>query len=439
LLIKWNDHPEEPYPREFYENLFTEAGSGTNNMVDYFFTMSHETLDLTASEVFGWFTLDRPRTDYVGNAYPLPAGTIDRNGLLDLARNAAASNGVDLSRYYGVVVVANTRTDLCGWLGGKAALCDNDSLSPSLLGQEMGHGYGLQHSRVDGSTNDYQDPWDTMSTASAYEAPSAAYTNIGPGLNAANMSYMGWLDMDRVWTSSSGSFSQQIELRPLHRHDLPGLLAAKLPGTTGGFFVEYRERTAWDASIPRSCVMVHRLQDGHSYRMLNAAGTSDLVVGDTFSSTGDFPWTTTTDVRVDEIREEGHYAKVTVSHRLATVHAPGYEVWQQVLGLIPAGGGGVVIINGQLHPVPPWGPFSEVLRQVAAHQFADQIYDPIVRLGAKKAALSKIMSETSALLADLTETETPPLEGLTEEHERRDTARREAVVQARASERPGSR
>jgi hypothetical protein len=82
----------------------------------------------------------------------------------------------------------NTPTDLCGWIGGRAALCDPGSLQPTALGQEMGHGYGLFHSRVDGSTLDYQDPWDTMSTwDGCYSEPHCDYTLIGPGLCSANM------------------------------------------------------------------------------------------------------------------------------------------------------------------------------------------------------------------------------------------------------------
>ena len=41
---------------------------------------------------------------------------------------------------------------------------------PSLLAHEMGHVYGLQHSRISGSTDDYKDPWDIMSAASVYSA-----------------------------------------------------------------------------------------------------------------------------------------------------------------------------------------------------------------------------------------------------------------------------
>ena len=78
------------------------------------------------------------------------------------------------------VLLASTRTrtpvrirfsgrDLFGGLNG--VVCGDDGansalsgLSPSLLGQEMGHGYGLNHSRREGSTVDYTDPFDVMST-----------------------------------------------------------------------------------------------------------------------------------------------------------------------------------------------------------------------------------------------------------------------------------
>ena len=51
--------------------------------------------------------MDRPRGDYVGNVYPQPDGKLNRNGLLDAAKAAATAAKV--------------------------------------LGQEMDHGYGLDH------------------------------------------------------------------------------------------------------------------------------------------------------------------------------------------------------------------------------------------------------------------------------------------------------
>lgn len=35
-------------------------------------------------------------------------------------------------------------------------------------GQEMGHAFGLERSRQQGSTVDYLDPWDVMSTLNAW-------------------------------------------------------------------------------------------------------------------------------------------------------------------------------------------------------------------------------------------------------------------------------
>ncbi len=161
-----------------------------------------------------------------------------------------------------VVSVAGS-ADLFGILNGMAMVCDSTNLQPSLLGQEMGHGYGLDHARKDGSEDDYQDQWDVMSTSNAYEAPNSDFTQVGPGLNAWNMRSRGWLIESLVWRNSSSTFNEVITLRPLHRLDLSGLLGAELRE----FLVEFRTKEGWDAAIPRSCILVHRFANNHSYLM----------------------------------------------------------------------------------------------------------------------------------------------------------------------------
>src|SRR5262249_48610746 len=180
------------------------------------------------------------------------------------------------------------------------------------------------------------------------------YTLIGPGLNAANMRNMGWLDESRVWKPSSQVFSQQIELRPLHARGLPGNLAAELPGTPGGFLLEFRVAEDWDIAIPRAAVFVRRLDNGTSYRMLGSSSQSDLVVGDTFTAGVDLPWSPYTTVHVDEINVRQHYAKVTVGYRpRARIRIPDLagEIW----GGVAVDGGGVFLVGGKAHPGEPRG------------------------------------------------------------------------------------
>lgn len=408
LLTKWSDNNTEPKPRSFFTDLFTTAGTGSFNMTDYFDTMSHGTLDLSGSTVFGWFTLDQPQTTYVGNTTPGP-GQLGRYELLVAAKAKATAGGVDLSKFYGVVVVMNTPTDLCGWIGGRAALCDSGSCEPTVLGQEMGHGYGMFHSRVDGSTDDYRDPWDTMSTwDGCYYAGDPNYTLIGPGLNAANMRAMGWLDESRVWKPSSAAFTEQIEIRPLHARGLPGHLAIEVPGAAGGFLVEFRVAEDWDVAFPRAAVFVHRLESSVSYRMIGSSGLSDLVAGDTFSAGIQVsPFSSYTTVRVDEINAGRHYAKVTVSYR-PPYHPHIPELVGEIFGGVAVDGGGILWINGKPHPVDPWGPLKDVVAQVVAHQSADRIADPIVRIDARRSALGRIVDVASKALDELNELETPP-------------------------------
>src|SRR5262249_5797688 len=112
-----------------------------------------------------------------------------------------------------------------------------------------------------------------------YETPNPMYTDIGPGLNAATMANQTWLDESRVG-KATGDFDTTIQLRPLHRHSLPGYLAAR----AGAFLVEYRSREFWDGNPEVPVGLVHRFQNNHSYVMPATDGRKGLYPGSVFQS-----------------------------------------------------------------------------------------------------------------------------------------------------------
>jgi hypothetical protein len=313
---------------------------------------------------------------------------------------------VDLSKFAGVVVSMAGGVDLFGYVGGMAAFCDSFSLQPSLLGQEMGHGYGLDHARRDGSTEDYQDPWDVMSTANAYEQADSNYQFVGPGLNAWNMRSRGWLLEGRVWHGGTGSFDRTVQLRPLHQRNLPGSLAAEV----GPYLVEFRMKERWDAAIPRSCVLIHRFADNHSYVMAGTAGNFDLVAGHFFQQGIEaVPFSDFIRVEVTSIDESTRTATLHISRRPAEP-IPHFEIGGRVFGGVAVDGGGFIMIGGHVIPVPPRGPEQVILQQLAAYIGMEQLGNMAVRSAARQSALVRIVDEalkTAAALDPLTET--PPL------------------------------
>lgn len=273
LLCKFNDDASEPVSRSHLERVFLNQGNGPLNMINFFSDMSHGLLDLTATRIFGWLTLPFPRSAYMGSGAN-PAG---RNQLLGWVRQAAGSANIDLSQFFNFVAYFNVRTDLFGSQTG--IVTSYTEVRPSIIGQEMGHGYGLQHSRTEGSTADYTDRWDVMSTANAWMARDPEFELVGPGLNAANMDSRGWLDVLRIWGPRRYRGTEGgIFLRPLHRRDLPGPLVARI----GDFYIEFRNKERWDAEIPRAAVLIHRYAAPNSYLNRANSGQEGMQAGDTF-------------------------------------------------------------------------------------------------------------------------------------------------------------
>jgi hypothetical protein len=291
-----NPDPNDPETAlQLFNKFFTKDGADTYNAVRFFSDCSHGLIDISDSQVF---VVRVPLTKDQVAETPQNVGELT---VTQVAKAAALQQGVPLSNFYGIAITSHTL--LAGAQGSPSfdgtpwAFMDyrwvrnNGTQS---WGQEMGHGFGLDHSRRDGSDEDYLDPLDVMSTRRSFSGPDPDFGERGPGLNAWNMRCRNWLDESRVWHAPAGAFDQTLTLRPLHHRDLNGFLAAELPplADTDGFpryLVEYREKDGWDSGSPVSSIMVHRFEGPigqalgtHSYVMPGTNGQFQLTAGDTF-------------------------------------------------------------------------------------------------------------------------------------------------------------
>jgi hypothetical protein len=397
LLCKFKDDDSEPYGpgTQRFQDLFTSSGSGMFNMVDFFRDMSHDVLDLSGSKVFGWYTLNKNHSDYCGLKC--------RDDLITWARQAAVDDNVDLSKFFSVVVCMNyVPTDRFGGGSGMATDDGRDpnngmsSLSPSLLGQEMGHVYGLSHSRAHGSLEDYRDMWDVMSTANAFMGDHPYFTDrdvrgqpvflLGPGLNAANMWSRGWLDLSRVWKADDEEFGTTVELRPLHRRDLSGYLVARV----GQYFFEFRMPEIWDAGIGIPVVLVHEFELGNSYILSGISGNQGLIRGDSFQIGYEDPLTLAPFLKVNVI-------SINVAERKATLQVvrrrdrrPRETVPGSILVGVTNDAGGLVIIGGKIVKIPPNSPLLPMVEALAVVQESESISNGAARDLLQRDALRSI-------------------------------------------------
>jgi hypothetical protein len=356
FLVKFQGSNDEPMTVSEAEEMFTAAGRGTMNVVDWFDDNTHGHVDMTDNQVFGWLLLAQAVGDYEGSG----ANGQGRLDLISWARQAAAAAGIDLSPFTAVVVVTNVGVDLFGGAGFACCTAVTTGMqfwqiqaAPSVLCQEILHGLGVyEHARRHGSDADYADPYDVMSmfNASPGRSPTRANSPVGPGLNAAFMKRCGWLDATR------GAPLGQVALRPLHRRDLPGPLYA----VVGGYYVEYRASRRWDTGFP-SVVLVHYVENQTSYLVAELRpGSPAFTWGEPLS-----PFASQGSIEVGAIDDAAETASITTSYREASAMpfaGPALSLFGTELG----DGGGLIWLNGRIIKIPPRSPALRLAQTAAA-------------------------------------------------------------------------
>ena len=229
VMVHWGDQPTSPTAGEVTNKMFR-----SNTSVNAFYQQNSYGKDKIVGDVFGWYEI------------PDPGGC--RTDLISLyARQAVGESGVDTSEYHHFMYFFPPYGP-CAWAGlagvGTPEVPVRDSWYNGdtgcvVLNQELGHNFGMQHSRSY-SCRDGSDvvPYSDDCTESEYGDP---YGPMGRGcghMNVVQKSYMGWLEGCNIVTApSDGVFSLLPTELPCN-----GTQSLRIPFADGLYYhLEYRQ------------------------------------------------------------------------------------------------------------------------------------------------------------------------------------------------------
>ncbi len=346
LMCKFADIATEQKPRAYFQ---TQYGDAPGQLGHYWSEVSYGQINLAGSSAHGWYTLPKPRADYLATS-----GGKQKAQLSELFADcaAAADAEVDFTGIQGVNLMFNGELDGNAWGGGACATldgaytCTRVTWSPpwsfanlAPLAHEMGHGYGLPHSNnADGDGDTYDNPWDLMSDAWRNATSDATYGLLPKHVNMYQRERLGWLPATRkriVPANNLVTHEFVLDAGSLANSTNTQLVVLALPAQpdpyrTVIYTLEARRRTgAYESRLAGDAVIIHRLEDyGIAYSIdadVPAADFSSnegsmLKVGERWSTPDDQHW-----VEVVSATADGFIVRVGPRPRSMSSPAPALE------------------------------------------------------------------------------------------------------------------
>ncbi len=259
---KFSDVSTTPHPLATYQTW--TAGGAYPGLDHYWRESSFDQMNVSGSQVAGWFTLPQPRSHYV------PGAEANLNALLADCL-AVADAAVNFPAFHGINMQFNAGLDCCSWGGSRTLTRDGqtktygvtwmaDWAGLAIYAHEEGHSLGLPHSSGPYAET-YDSRWDIMSYIYNFFDP-AHETHIPPHTISYHKDLLGWIAAGRKVTVPTGT-TQTIALERLAQPGAGNFLMAKIPidNAPGQFYtVEARRPVgSYDAHIPGDGVLLHRV------------------------------------------------------------------------------------------------------------------------------------------------------------------------------------
>lgn len=305
MLCDTADSPADAPVSRFEETFSAE------NFAGFWEEASYGRLDLSGTEVRGWFTMPQDAAYYTPNGSRLqPELDLDR-----VSRDCIEASGLvkELPRFGYVMFLVNVHAVTA--YGGNYELPGPDGplrrqvawiplpWSWSTIAHEMGHTYGWPE-HLYGAGREYNDPWGVMgNTCGPPHVPRPACMPRHPV--AAHKVLAGWTRPREVTVRPGERYRGRIERLALPTGEAPLVALIPIRGDEYTVYtVEARLKAGWDRNLLGEGVIIHRVE--HLYHTVDFQRTEVVA------------------------RQPGNYTRADVA---ATIWSPG-EVFADAEALI---------------------------------------------------------------------------------------------------------